>query len=188
MAEARKGGSLKAGAFAECPQGAEHRTGWVEPIATLGGRARALEGPCNFTRAGGSRRKAVEAVTRSLNTLEDRFEPCNQLLRQASLARSVGNHASGFFRFQGRAGIAPGGSHGRWRVGARLTWPWPLPLPNGGHAFRLLGHGHGHGNASDLRYLPFASSPPSSTPSSSRPLSTRPLRPRRSRSRNAPDP
>jgi len=86
---------LRDGASVECPRGDERRTGRVEPMPTLDRRARVLEGPRNSTRVRGGRRKAARAATRSLNTLEDRGGPVDRLLRQASFARSVGNHASG---------------------------------------------------------------------------------------------
>jgi hypothetical protein len=60
------------GAQVESPTGDERRTGRVEPITTLGMCARVLEGPRNLMRVRGRRRKAVYAVTRALETLEDR--------------------------------------------------------------------------------------------------------------------
>jgi hypothetical protein len=68
------------GARVENPQDDERRTGRVEPVATLGARACVLGGPRNPMRDGRSRRKVVEALTRSLTTLEDRGGPADQLL------------------------------------------------------------------------------------------------------------
>lgn len=91
----------------------KRRTGWAEPMTALGERVCVLGGPRNPMRVGRRRRKTVEAVTRTLKTLEGRYDSDDQLLRQASLARSVGNHAPGFFfwcsRFLARASVRSAG-------------------------------------------------------------------------------
>jgi len=52
----------------------KRRTGWAEPMSALGGRACVLEGPRNPMRVSRNGRKAVEAATWTLKTLEDRVE------------------------------------------------------------------------------------------------------------------
>jgi hypothetical protein len=62
------------GAFTECPRGGERRTGWGQPMCSLGRRESVLGEPRNLMRVGRSRCKAVEAVARVLETLEDRID------------------------------------------------------------------------------------------------------------------
>jgi len=96
---------LREGALIEHPQGVERRTGRVEPMSILDRCAGVLEGPRNLMRVDRSRRKAAEVVTRSLNTLKAPSGIADQLPRQASLARSVGNYAPGFFSWAGSGSL-----------------------------------------------------------------------------------
>ena len=97
--EGRLRRKLEDGAKVESLEGVERRAGGAEPIPALDRRESILEGPRNPMRARGSRRKAVDAFTRSLKSLEDRYDAIDRLPRQASLARGVVYHASGLFRF-----------------------------------------------------------------------------------------
>lgn len=132
--EGRLRRKLEDGATVEGLAGDERRAGRAEPIPVLDRRESILEGPRNLMRARGSRRKAGDAFTRSLKSLEDRNDAGGRILRQASLARGVEQSTPRAFSFL-RVDAGPGCVAGSlaWAATPRLPAPCAASAPRTKH-------------------------------------------------------